>query len=665
MVYSCVLIRNANSIGRDKQVDTKNKLCYAAGCHRPLPKGRRKFCSERCSNRIQMQKKRAKKAGLEWEQEDDVLEIPSEKRNVSARRGKVYTDIIESNLAKEILEEKITISEVATVLGTTIAAVSMAYQAFLEDLKVGEERDKWKLPQVAEKTLQDFEEFRDRYFRTETGYPYETPEFHKQWIESIMSAIEHGKQQMILSPPRHGKTDLLIHFAIWLICKNPNIRILWVGGNEEIAKNAMGSVIDQLENNELLIEEICGPGARFKPQTKSGKSWSQNGFTVGTRTITGIKSPTMVGIGRGGKILSRDCDIIIADDIEDHTSTQQPASRENTRNWWTTTLSSRKEEHTALVVIGSRQHWDDLYSHLLENESWETTVEEAHDTACKLPEWEEKEHVECMLWGSKRTYKWLMDRKKAADTTGGRAIYEMVYLNVAMPDGLTLFDREEIESCRDQKRDIGNIPRGVRLIAGLDPASTGYQAAFLWGYDANGGNLYMIDMDNNLGGGIPQALSIIKEWWEKYNCSHWVIEENGFQKAIRQDKSIREFASAHGVFLEGHETYSNKFDPIFGVTAVRPMFQEKIINLPYLGFEAQEKVNLYTSQLVYFSSAKNKSKTIGTKTDIVMASWFPMRAIRRMQKERLAELSADYEPSFGGYEISNYDETIWDNRNKW
>ena len=40
---------------------------------------------------------------------------------------------------------------------------------------------------------------------------------------------------MILSPPRHGKTELLIHFAVWRICKNPNIRIMWVGGNEDIA----------------------------------------------------------------------------------------------------------------------------------------------------------------------------------------------------------------------------------------------------------------------------------------------------------------------------------------------------------------------------------------------------------------------------------------------
>ena len=56
---------------------------------------------------------------------------------------------------------------------------------------------------------------------------------------------------------------------------------------------------------------------------------------------------------------------------------------------------------------------------------------------CTLPDWEEGYAIKtCMLWSSKRTYKWLMDRKACAETTGGRAIYEMVYLNVAMPDGL-------------------------------------------------------------------------------------------------------------------------------------------------------------------------------------------------------------------------------------
>ena len=142
---------------------------------------------------------------------------------------------------------------------------------------------------------------------------------------------------------------------------------MWVGGNEDIAKNAVGAVLDHLENNELLNEEINGPGEKFQPKIRSGKSWSSGQFTIGTRTVTGIKSPTMVAVGKGGKILSRDCDLIIADDIEDHGTTIQPSAREQTRQWWTTTLSSRKEEHTAIVVIGSRQHPEDLYNFLLDN----------------------------------------------------------------------------------------------------------------------------------------------------------------------------------------------------------------------------------------------------------------------------------------------------------
>jgi len=636
---------------------TKTKLCFAKGCHNILRPPKKKFCSSTCSKNYHNAVYYAKQKGAVYEIDHDGK--PVAEPNVQKRRGKVYEQLIEKDLGPLILKGDMSKKDAAELLGCTKAALSYAYAAWVEDMETKSKAENWTLPAKAEKSLADFKIFRDRYFETEQGKPYETPDFHIRWIKSILEAIEHGNQQMILSPPRHGKTDLLIHFAVWLIIKNPNVRILWVGGNEEIAKNAVSSVIDQLENNEKLIEELCPPGKTFKPTSRTGKAWSQNGFTVGTRTVTGIKSPTMVGIGRGGKILSRDCDIIIGDDLEDHSSTMQPASRENTRNWWTTTLSSRKEEHTAIIVIGSRQHYDDLYSHLLENDSWSTLVEEAHDTSCVLPEFADDEHIDCMLWSGKRTYKWLMDRKRAAETTGGRAIYEMVYLNVAMPDGMALFEREEIEQCRDQSRPIGDIPLNVRLIAGLDPASTGYQAAVLWGYQVETGKLFLIDIENNLGGGIPQALNIIKKWWKDYNCSHWVIEENGFQKAIRQDVSIKQFASQHGVFLEGHETRNQKFDPLFGVTAMRPMFADQLINLPYGGFEAQEKINLYTSQLVYFSSAKNRSKSVGTKTDIVMASWFPMRAIRRMQKERFADLGYDYNPSFSGYNPSSIDFDNW------
>ena len=92
---------------------------------------------------------------------------------------------------------------------------------------------------------------------------------------------------------------------------------------------------------------------------------------------------------------------------------------------------------------------------------------------------------------------------------------------------------------------------------------------------------------------------------------------------------------------------------------MRPMLADNKISLQYLSFEAQEKVNLYTSQLVYFSSAKNKSKSVGTKTDIVMASWFPIKIVRRLQKEFIAEMGYDYNPSYSNMNISSMNTAPW------
>ena len=289
--------------------------------------------------------------------------------NVQKRRGDYYAIMKKKNFFDDILQGNKTKKEVANILSCSPSTVSRAVAAYLEDVEKEAAIERRGDPFELQADVDSFVEFRDEYFLTEQGKNYETPDFQKKWIGAILDSIQHGKRLMVLSPPRHGKTDLLTHFCVYMICKNPNIRIMWCGGNEDIARNSVGAVLDHLENNEGLIQDY-GDWDGFRPSNRGGKSWSSSQFTVATRTVSGIKSPTLVAIGKGGKILSRDADLIIADDIEDHGSTVQPSARENTRNWWTTTLQSRKEEHTGMVVIGSRQHPDDLYHHLLENKAW-------------------------------------------------------------------------------------------------------------------------------------------------------------------------------------------------------------------------------------------------------------------------------------------------------
>ena len=628
----------------------ERKTCSNSGCEKryTAPNNNQRYCSEQCRNKSKY--KRIKKR--EVEKNFDVIDLDPSLLNRGAyyeEYAKKYGEAVETKKIKKI--------DVAKHLGVNRDLISKMHNSYRIDKRDEELQKNWKVDEKAEKALKKFSAFRDRYFQTETGDKYETADFHAKWIETILEAIKTGGEQMILSPPRHGKTDLLTHFAVWQICKNPNTRIMWVGGNEEIAKNAVGSVLDHLDNNERLIEDFCGPGGSFKPKNRSGKSWSSGQFTIATRTITGIKSPTLVAVGKGGKILSRDCDLIIADDIEDHGTTVQPSAREQTRQWWTTTLSSRKEEHTAIVVIGSRQHPEDLYNFLLENQEMGTIVEEAHSSECVLPEDDVKLHKKCMLWASKRSYKWLLSRRRSAETTGGKAIFEMVYLNKAFVDGITMFDIEEIDECRDVNRVVGHIPSGTHLVAGLDPASTGFQACVLWATNPETGMMYLVDVENEEGGGILQAKNSIKKWYEMYGLAHWVIEENGFQKAIRQDKEIRDYSARHGIHLEGHQTQKNKFDPIFGVGSMKQLFQEKLISLPYGSTESETKSNIYRRQLIYFSTSASRGKSY--KSDVVMASWFPMRVIRRLQKERIAEVGLDYTPSFREWDLSDMNEAPW------
>jgi hypothetical protein len=625
----------------------ERKTCANKGCEKKFTaqSNKKLYCSDQCNKKAYYKRNKKKK------QEQFTSQM-------TASRGEYYQDYVD-NFAAEVEEKLIAKKDVAEIYGVNNSLITKMHEAYLIDKENLEKKKDWTTPKEAIKALDKFEDFRNRYFQTETGDQYETADFHKKWIGSILQAIDEGGEQMILSPPRHGKTDLLTHFAVWQICKNPNVRIMWVGGNEEIAKNAVGSVVDHLEHNEKLIQDFCGPGETFKPKSRSGKSWTSGQFTVANRTVTGIKSPTMVAVGKGGKILSRDCDLIIADDIEDHSTTIQPSAREQTRQWWTTTLSSRKEEHTAIVVIGSRQHPEDLYNFLLENPQMEKIVEEAHSTECVLPENDVELHKDCMLWSSKRSYKWLLSRLQAAETTGGKAIFEMVYLNKAFVDGITMFDVEEVDMCRDVNRTIGQIPASTQLIAGLDPASTGFQACFLWAVNTETGKMYMVDIENEEGGGIIQAKETIKKWYEKYHLAHWVIEENGFQRAIRQDKDLKEYCARMGIYLEGHQTQKNKFDPIFGVGSMRELFKEELISLPYGSAESETKSNIYRRQLIYFSTGASKQSGRNNKSDVVMASWFPMRVIRRLQKERLAEVGLDYEPSFGEWDLSDMNESPW------
>jgi len=673
---------------------TEPRICAAFSCGKILPPNRRRFCSDTCQQRSSAQKYRAGKAGGKA----PVKEIEAV-RHLQPRRGPLYDKFVNMpEVSGAVLAGVMSMRDASDFLETSPTNVGRLVAALKEDLALEQKRQLWSLSDDAQSLLGPpddevpdrgtpefdifldqmvaaFSGWRTRFFEDEDGHDYLVPDFQRRWIKAILRAIYNGSRLQILSPPRHGKSQLLIHFCIWEIVRNPNVRVGWIASNTDMAVRWLASIKQEFETNGPLRAAYLPPGVDWKPTRGSGKFWANDQITIATRTRV-LKTPTMIALGRGSRVLSLDFDFIICDDIEDDESTAQPTPRERTRIWMAQTVGSRKMRRTGFVYIGSRQDPDDLSHYLIEDEGWESIVEQAHDPMCDLSTEDPTVHADCMLFPQINDYKWFREIERDFENKSLGARFQMVYQNIVSADQLAkTFDIEEMKRCRSLRK-IGEYPANLRLVAGLDPADRGWQASFLWGYDVMSQRLYMIDSDSTAGGGIQGAYDMLKRWFDKYRCLHWVIEENGFQRAIRRDDRVRLFAAEHGIVLEGHETQGyNKQDPDFGVGAMGRLYGQTVwreerdgsaveltkVDLPYGDTDAKAKTDVLIGQAKLFAAGVRPAPQVGRgpKMDMLMASWFPQKVIRRWATDFAPEVELDYSPIFADYNMSTMTEVPW------
>ncbi len=521
-----------------------------------------------------------------------------------------------------------------------------------------------------------FTEWRDRFIELSPGVKFITKNVHKRWIRATLKTIYTGGRHLILSPPRHGKTELLIHFCEWLICRNPDIRILWIGPNLDIAENCLGQVRDVLESHEALQKAYLAPGETWAPVTRQGGAiWQRSKFTVSNRNYP-QKQPTMWASGVGGAILSLDADFIIVDDPADPDKSQAPAGRNAIEKWFRIKLISRKMMHTGLAMLASRVHPDDLYNPLIDMDLWEKEIDKAHDVSiCGKGLYDPHDNEDCVLFPEVNPLSYL--REQAADV--GDHLFDMMYLNQPRPDGTMIFDPDLIrELCLDPSRAIGmgGVPADGRMVAALDPAARGVQAAFLWSVHLHNKEevaelerdpfnalvpetYYMIDLETQRAGGIEGALKVMEEWHENYDCRLWIIEDNSYQTVFFDDPRVKALCQRLDIVIKPHTTGANKHDMDFGVASTAPLYHTGKVNLPYSGGEAVRKVDMFIRQLINFTgAASGRSRK---KSDILMASWFPFAdLIPKWKKDtRAIKVSVSSHQSYPGWQRTTDDDYPW------
>jgi len=648
----------------------------------PLSRGRAaEYCSGACSvDKHRQDKERRDKLQAEL----DDAPFDESHKIAMRRRGPVYVELKQRpELVRRLLGGKLSQADAATELETTAASISRAMAAIRYEISRDVRNAEWMIPEefkamipvalldrlteigpdhphveglVAE-CAAAFWLFESAFFTVGSKQqPFIVKPFHREVVDGMIRAYAFGSRLLVLTPPRHGKSELVIRFAAWLIVMFPNIQILWVAANKDLAGQMTSKLKGTFEHNKKMREAFLPPGQKYGD--KGCVLWSKAEFTLYTRTDHTLKSPTFTGLGSTSTVAGRDCDFIGVDDLEERKTVATPELREKSRTKHAE-IMERQEDHTGVVTIGSRQHPDDIPNHLMDQDgedAWAILVYPAHDEiSCVEDPDDYAAHIDCMLMPEIRSYKWLMAMESEAVALGLPGRFPLRYQQEPVPEEGVVFDIPLIkEKCLDRSRGLGmgELPP-MRLVAGLDPASRGVQVAFIWGWD--GETLHMIDFDEKIGGSVIGAVSVMERWDDAFDLKLWFHEDNSGQiDAWRHVPEYVDVQTNRSLIVKPHTTGMNKHDPESGLSSMAIWYHAGKVSLPYGTPAARRKTRRLLTQLQNWTSDGFSKRG---KTDIKMAHWLPFPTIVKWGKdERKLTLVESNEASYPGYD---YDHAPW------
>ena len=661
--------------------------CQRHGCVKMIPDTRRRRHARYCSRFCKA--KAANDRAVDREKETEKLQMRAElpvPSKGSKRHGAVFQKLLDKPEMVEWIDQgTVPQSYVASVLGTSEAEVSRAYAAFKLRERLELVADEWRMspaavamipvaeldrlraigsahrhaPGLLAECAAAFWAFEHEFFTIGSRQDsFIVKPFHREIIDEMVRTFVFGSRLLVLTPPRHGKSELVIRFVAWIIVMFPNIQILWVAANKDLASQMASKLKATFRFNKHLREMFLSPGRKFgDPGTEL---WRETEFTLYTRTDPTLKAPTFTALGSTSTVAGRDADYIGIDDLEERKTVATSDLRAKSRQKHSE-IMERQELHTGVVTIASRQHTEDIPNHLMQEEgedAWKILTYSAHDElGCVVVDPEDYEaHVDCVLMPEIRPYRWLMARESESIALGLPGRFSLRYLQVPIPESGIVFDMKIIkEECLDRSRGLGMeaLP-AMRLIGGLDPAARGTQVAFLWGWD--GTTLHMIDYTPQIGGSVMGAVEIMRDWAVRYDLRLWIHEDNSGQiDAWRHVQPYIDVIDKFDLIVKPHTTGMNKHDPESGISSMASWYHTGRISLPYGTGEARRKTHGLLRQLELWTSDGLSKRG---KTDIKMAHWLPFPTVTKWSvSANEVHLRESPESSYPG--VSSFSQAPW------
>lgn len=193
---------------------------------------------------------------------------------------------------------------------------------------------------------------------------YRAGRVHERMAEE-MERVESGevRRLMLFTPPRTGKTELLIRFLAWCLGRNPDWPMLYASYAADLAWDKSAdcrAVVASEEYAELfgarrIQTAAATPDVALARDSRAVQRWRIAGRRGGLQAA-GVGGPIT---GKGGMV------IVIDDPVKNRQEADSATYRQRTWHWYTSTLRTRLEPGGRIVLVMTRWHEDDLAGRLL------------------------------------------------------------------------------------------------------------------------------------------------------------------------------------------------------------------------------------------------------------------------------------------------------------
>jgi predicted phage terminase large subunit-like protein len=177
---------------------------------------------------------------------------------------------------------------------------------------------------------------------------------HIQLLISKLEAVERGdiRRLMIFLPPRHGKSFLTVQrFPAWYLGRHPDRFVISASYGQELAEDFGREV------RNLLADELS---RTIFPECRLSED------SAAIHRFNTTAGGTYYAVGRGGPITGRGAHLLLIDDpIKDDAEARSESTRKSLQNWYSHVAYTRLQPDSAVVVIMTRWHEDDLAGWLL------------------------------------------------------------------------------------------------------------------------------------------------------------------------------------------------------------------------------------------------------------------------------------------------------------